>query len=71
MLLTAFRTGGVKAGDLNELADLLECEPVEYEAGREGEIATILSHLSTPEINGPITVDECTAMIASLATPHE
>jgi len=67
-LLNRFLKGEITAEKMTALADALEMnEAVVYEQPRKDVIADVLFVLSNPEINGPITLANATALISRLA----
>lgn len=64
--LTAFVESRIDANTLTEIACLLECESVEYEAEQEAIIAQVIFELSSPEINRPISLKLCSHLISAL-----
>jgi len=57
------------ADDIQRIADVLECESVEYEDAKSALIAHALFELSSPEINGVTTPDRCAELAANLDAP--
>jgi len=54
----------ISAAELSTWADKLEMrEDLDYEDGRNKEIATVLLNLSSPEINQPITKENIQKLI--------
>jgi hypothetical protein len=51
---------------IQQLADALECESVDYEEAKSAVIAQSLFELSSPEINGLPTEERCAELIADL-----
>jgi hypothetical protein len=54
---------------IQKLADALECESVGYEDSKSAVIAESLFELSSPEINGVLTLERCMELIAALESP--
>ena len=54
---------------VQRIADVLECESVEYEEAKSGVIAQTLFELSSPEIHGTMTPERCAELAAGLAAP--
>jgi len=54
---------------IQQLADALECESVDYEDVKSAAIAQSLFELSSPEINGVPTEERCAELIAALQAP--
>jgi hypothetical protein len=51
---------------IQRLADALECESVYYEESKSEVIAQSLFELSSPEINGVLTLDRCEELTKAL-----
>jgi len=56
----------ITAEKAQHLADVFECELVDYDLFKSQEIADILFELSSPEINGVVTPERCIELIAKL-----
>ena len=66
VMLEAFNLGRLDAKSVEQIADELERDSVVYETGKEVLIASILFDLSSPEINGKLTSERCTQILATL-----
>jgi hypothetical protein len=52
--------GEIPEADVTAWAELVEGRPsIDYESGKEEELADALFELSTPEINEPVTLEKC------------
>ncbi len=67
-VLAKFVDGQIGKIELYQWADILELnEYVDYEEGKENEIASLLFQLASPEINGEITIDSCVEMLNKIS----
>jgi hypothetical protein len=69
VILNAAANKEVAPEIIQQLADSLECECVDYEESKLAVIAESLFELSSPEINGMVTQERCAELIAALASP--
>ena len=67
VLLKKFSSGQLDAATILQIADELENDAVIYERGKEEIIATILFELSSPEVNGPLTLQRCSELISKFS----
>ena len=68
-ILNAVAKGQFSTETIQQLADALECECIEYEDSKSAVIAQALFELSSPEINGLPTEERCAELIAALQAP--
>lgn len=66
VLLNAFANSEFGIETVQQMADALECESVDYEEAKSAVIAQVLFELSSPEINGVATQERCAELIAAL-----
>ncbi len=67
--LNCFVDGIITAGDLEVWAELIEGRPgIDFETSAEDELSEILFQISTPEINGPVSIEKCQRMLEQLSS---
>ena len=71
MILNAVAKKQFSIETIQQLADALECESVDYEDAKSAVIAQALFELSTPEVNGLLSEERCAELIAALDIPNE
>jgi hypothetical protein len=65
--LNRYLNGSVSAKDVEKWADAVEGrDDIEYAGGQEKTISELLSVLSNPEINGPLTLAAAMTLLAGL-----
>ncbi len=69
VMITAFANNECRIETIQQMADALECESVDYEEAKSAVIAGALFELSSPEINGAATQEKCAELIAVLQAP--
>jgi len=67
LALMRFLKSEVNATDLEQWCEALEGnDAIEYEEGHQQVISSILFEVSSPDINGPLTLEKCIEMLAKL-----
>jgi hypothetical protein len=66
VILTAFANNDCGIETIQQKADALERESVDYEEAKSALIAQALFEFSSPEINGVVTQERCAELIAAL-----
>lgn len=67
-LLSKFIAGEVSTATIVEITDEFEHERVDYEPGKQKLIAEVLFEISTPEINGRLSVNRSKELIEKLSS---
>lgn len=59
--------GTISGQEIEAWAELLAGRPgIEYESGMESRLSAVLFQLSTPDINEPVTIEECWRLLEQL-----